>query len=260
MAKSHVAAEQAVGATNFIAKNRASIEALKSANLLKSLEINAIILGEEAVGKTTLAKYIIDAPVVYGDEDLKKIDTLASQHKNIIIKDFDKIKNEDTLYEILKRYKTRIIATSKQNIQDKVYDKFFSLSINIPPLKERKEDIYPLSNKFLEEAKRNFGIKDMEVDIKKVKLSLKRNCYSLKLDIYKYIIEQLLNESDILDMLENLLIDRLGSKNDYRNNLYIYEIPLIKAGFKKYKFQLQIAEQFGINRNTLRKKINEYKL
>ena len=50
--------------TNYIAKSRASIEALKSANLLKSVTINALIVGEAGVGKETLARHILSAPIV----------------------------------------------------------------------------------------------------------------------------------------------------------------------------------------------------
>lgn len=258
--KNHAAVEPAVDAVNFIAKNRASKEALKSANLLKSLEINALITGEEGTGKTTLARYIINAPVVSGIQDINIITSLISQYKNVIIKDFDQIKHIDILLDALQKNKTRIIATSQKTVFSKISDKFFSLSINLPPLRERKEDIYPLASKFLKDAKKDFGLNDINVDIKKIKLDLERNCYSLKLSIYKAIMEELMSEEDIMQILQDLFYKRLGSKNDYRNNLYIYEMPLIMAGFDKFKSQLKMSDQFGINRNTLRKKINEYNL
>lgn len=258
--KNHAAVEPAVDAISFIAKNRASKEALKSANLLKSLEINALITGEEGTGKTTLAKYIVNAPIINGDSDITTITTMMIQHQNVIIRNFDKIKYTDTLFGILQKNKTRIIATSQKNIFSKIRDKFFSLSINLPPLVDRREDIYPLAKKFLEDAKYDFGFRDIDIDIKEMELNLDRNCYSLKMSIYKALIEELMQEKDIMRILQNYFLKKLGSKNDYRDNLHIYEIPLIKAGLLKFKSQLKIADQFGINRNTLRKKINEYNL
>ena len=258
--KNHAVAVQVVDVINFIAYNRASKEALKSANLLKSLDINALITGEEGVGKVTLAKYIINAPIIDGSENIDAISSLILEHKKLIISNFDKITHTDTLFEALRKNKTRIIATSSKDIFHKISDKFFSLSINIPPLRERIEDIYPLAKKFLVDAKRDFGLDDIDVNIKKNRLDISRNCYSLKLSIYKLVIEELMKEEDIMQILQELLFERLGSNNDYRNNLYIYEIPLIKAGFLKFKSQLKIADKFGINRNTLRKKINEYQL
>ena len=256
----HAVAEQVVDAINFIAYSRASKEALKSANLLKSLDINALISGEVGVGKATLAKYILNAPVVDGSENIDTIINLILEHKKLIISNFDKIKHLDMLLKTLKTDKTRIIATTSKDIFNKISDKFFSLSINLPPLRDRKEDIYPLAKKFLEDAKRDFGLDDVDIEIKYDELDLRRNCYSLKFSIYKLIIKELMNEEDIMQMLQKLFLKRLGCGNDYRDNLYIYEIPLIKAGFLKFKSQLKIAESFGLNRNTLRKKINEYKL
>ena len=260
MVKNHAVAVQVVDVINFIAYSRASKEALKSANLLKSLDINALIVGEEGVGKVTLAKYIVNAPVIDGSENIDVVLSLVSEHEKLIISNFDKITHTDMLFKALQKNKTRIIATSSKDIFHKISDKFFSLSINLPPLSDRKEDIYPLAKKFLEDAKRDFGLSDIVVNIKKNRLDINRNCYSLKLSIYKLVIEELMGEEDIMQILQELFLNRLGSNNDYRNNLYMYEIPLIKAGFLKFKSQLKIADKFGINRNTLRKKINEYKL
>lgn len=258
--KIHAVAEQVVDAINFIAYSRASKEALKSANLLKSLDINALIVGEEGVGKKTLAKYILNAPIIDGSKNIDIILNLILEYEKLIISNFDKIKRLDMLFEALKKNKTRIIATTSKDIFNKISDKFFSLSINLPPLRERREDVYPLAKKFLEDAKRDFYLADINIKIKQANLDLQRNCYSLKFSIYKLVIEKLMNEDDIMQILHEILLERVGSGNDYRDNLYIYEIPLIKAGFSKFKSQLKIAENFGLNRNTLRKKINEYKL
>ena len=57
--------------------------------------------------------------------------------------------------------------------------------------------------------------------------------------------------------MENFLIEKIGSNNDYRNFLHLYEVPLIQAGIKRFKSQLQLSERLGLNRNTLRKKIAE---
>ena len=59
-------------------------------------------------------------------------------------------------------------------------------------------------------------------------------------------------------VMEEYLGGKLGSKNDYRNYIHLYEVPLIRAGLKQFKSQLQLAEKLGLNRNTLRKKIAEH--
>jgi DNA-binding protein Fis len=62
----------------------------------------------------------------------------------------------------------------------------------------------------------------------------------------------------LMGLMEHFLMERLGSNNDYRNFLHLYEVPLIRAGIKRFKSQLQLSERLGLNRNTLRKKINEH--
>lgn len=252
-------AEQVVDATKeFLAFSRASKEALKSANILKSIDANALIEGEIGVGKTTLAKHIITSTIIDGSEPIETILKLISQTNRLIIKNFDKIKQYDRLDDALKRYKTRIIATSTTTLYEKISDRFFSLKIYLPPLREREEDIYPLAKKFFKEACENFFVEcDMQMDVSS--FSLEKNCYSLKMSVYKAVIEKFYDENDMLRLTEEMLSERVLSPNSYRENLYLYDVPIIRAGLKRFKSQLQVANELGINRNTLRKKINDLK-
>ena len=246
-------------AAEFLSKSRASLEALKSANLLKSLNINALIVGDEGVGKTTLAKYIVDAPVINGSDDMDAILKTLRDNSSVIIKYFDRITNLDLVENEIKKNKNRIIATSRKEIYESSFDRFFSLKIQLPPLRERKEDIDLLSKKFLDEAKEIF-LCDLDVDLDGMDIDLQRNCHSLRKSIYKVFFENTIDEYDMMRMLQKRLYVKLGSKDDYRKNLYLYEIPLIKAGRDRFGSQSKMAKEFGINRNTLRKKINEYGL
>ncbi len=244
----------------YIAKSRASKEALKSANLLKSLNLNVLITGEAGVGKKSLARYIYEeAPIVDGlsaSELLKAVEA----NDRLIIKNFDKIKNFEKIKNILLVNDKKIIATSKKELSRKTEDDFFSLKILIPPLRERSEDVVALCDMFLNEAKEIFGDLSVELNLEDIDIDLSENCYSLKKSVFKEYFKNMLCEKDMMDMLESMLYDKIGTGNDYRKFLYLFDIPLIKSGFKKFGSQLSMSRAFGLNRNTLRKKIKEYKL
>ena len=245
--------------TSYIAKSRASVEALKSANLLKSVNINALILGESGVGKQTLAQHIVASPVVdafYFNELLTLIETNSS----LIVKNFHKITNYKKLKVALDIHKTRIIATSSLPISEPLSDDFFSLKITIPPLRERMEDVLPLIEKFAFEASVMFtGEESDNFSLKEITPDLSKNCYSLRKSVYNAYLMNSFGEDEILSMLERFLFERIGGRNDYRDLLYLFDIPMIKSGYAKFGSQLAISEKFGLNRNTLRKKINDYK-
>lgn len=248
-----------VNHVNYIAKSRASTEALKSANLLKSVAINALIIGEGGVGKQTLASHIVASPVVDATS-FNELLALMETNSSLIVKNFHKIINYKKFKVALDTYKTRIIATASLPINDALVDEFFSLKITLPPLRERMEDVLPLMEKFALEAKTMFGQDISEgFIVENIIPDLSRNCYSLRQSIYNAYLMSSFSEEDILLMMERFLSGRIGGRNDYRDLLYLFDVPLIKSGYTKFGSQLAISEKFGLNRNTLRKKINDYK-
>jgi DNA-binding NtrC family response regulator len=253
-------AAEAVDNNSFIAKSRASIEALKSANLLKSLNINALIVGEYGVGKETLAKFILPNAIVVDGSEIKELLNYVSTLDVIIIKNFENIDNYQKISLALKAHNTRIIATSLKDISEKVYDEFFSLKIIIPPLNQREEDIEPLVKKFFKEVSEIFGVKQIDdTFLKNLRVDIGNNSFSLRKSVYLRYLMETLDEVAVMDIMEGFLSKVIGGKNDYREQLYLFDVPLIRAGSKKFNSQLSMSKNFGLNRNTLRKKINDYK-
>ena len=244
--------------TSYIAKSRASLEALKSANLLKSLNINALILGEAGTGKETLAKFILPDSKIVDGNNLKEVLSYVSTNSSIIIKNFDKISNFHLLLSTIEKYKTRVIATSGTELLEKVNSEFFALMITIPPLAQREEDIEPLVQKFFEEVSAIFG-DTKDASLKDLNIDLTDNCYSLRKSVYTRYLINSLGEEDVMQVMEEFVSKKLGGRNDYRDQLYLFDVPMIRSGFKKFNSQLNMSEKFGLNRNTLRKKINDYK-
>ena len=251
-----VAAITVVVVTNFLTASSASLEAFKTANLLKGLSVNAMIIGEHGTGKLTLARYILPhAPVVNGS-NFDELLSALEKHDAIIIYRLDDIANLKRFEETLSRTKTRIIATGGFRYTPEQLEDIFTIRFVIPPLRERPEDIALLSDLFMREAEVTFGKSDF-LQSKEFLPDVSENALSLRRQVYLNCLLSGISEENLMDVTESFLIQKLGSNNDYRKFLHLFEVPLIRAGIKRFKSQLQLADKLGLNRNTLRKKIAE---
>ena len=195
---------------------------------------------------------------------------------------------------------TRIIAATHKNLSNLIEkgefreDLFYRLNvvpINIPPLRERKEDIPELVNHFLDKAK------ILKLEPKKLtsesfqileKYQWPGNVRELENFILKlcalYIDENIMNE-DLIKEIKNLqklnqqvlntdnqfskILENYLSKNIHKINkkhhgeVYSYfateleKVLLLEVLKNKNGNQLKAAELLGLNRNTLRKKVTE---
>lgn len=248
-----------VDATSFITASESSKEAFKTASLLKTLTVNSLILGEDGVGKRSLARYILpDAPVLEASDFDELLKTLESSHK-VIILNLHSAPNLQTLIDAIKKNGTHVVATAKQSISDEPLEEIFSVNFSIPPLNERLEDVDFLVQRFASEAYKLFGGSLDSFDREKIVPDLSRNANSLRRQVMVTYLLQDIEDKELMDIIEGYLSVKLGSNNDYKKFLYLYEAPLIKAGLKKFKSQLQLADKLGLNRNTLRKKIADNK-
>jgi len=248
-----------VDATSFITASPASAQAFKTATLLKTLSVNSLITGEVGVGKKSLATYILpDAPIMDAsnfDELLIALESL----REIIITNLENSPNITRVLEVIKENEVRVVATAKSSFVDENVDEIFSLKFNVPPLSERQEDVGLLIEKFAQEASLLFG-SDEDFSVVNFKPDLSKNASSLKRQVMINYLLQDIQDVELMDIMENYLHNKLGSNSDYRNFLYLYEAPLIRAGLDKFKSQLQLSDKLGLNRNTLRKKISDNKL
>ena len=247
---------QAVVVTNFLGTSRASTEAFKTANLLKTLSVNALIYGENGTGKLTLARYILpNAPILNTHNFDELLETINSSSE-IIITHVEDAPNLKRLIDTIITSKTRVIVTSSDSVQNEFLQEAFSVRIHLPPLSERLEDIDALLELFMQEANVIFG-DDKPFVMPRYEFDLSRNAISLRKQLFLHYQFSNIGESDLMAIMEQYLSDKLGSKNDYRNYLHLYEVPLIRVGLKQFKSQLQLSDKLGLNRNTLRKKIAE---
>ena len=249
---------QVVVVTNFITASEASSQAFKTATLLKTLTVNALIMGEVGVGKKCLASFILpDASI----EDASNFDELLvtlESCSEIIITNIENSPNIKRLIQAIKDNNVRVIATSKQSFSNEFIDEMFSVKFDIPSLVDRNEDVNLLIEMFEKEASVLFG-GEQTLNRKNFKADLTQNAKSLKRQVMINYLLQDIKDNELMGIIENYLEDKLGSNSDYRNFLYLYEVPLIKSGLKKFKSQLQLSDRLGLNRNTLRKKIADNK-
>lgn len=247
----------AVDVTNFLTASSASLEAFKTANLLKGLSVSAIIIGARGTGRLTLARYILPhAPIIDASNFDELLDSLE-KHDAIIVHGIDDISNLKRFEESVIRTKTRIIATGGFRFSHVQLENIFSIRLTIPSLSERPEDIILLSELFAREAQVTFGNTDL-INMSEFLPDVSENALSLRRQVYLHSLLSSVGEDDLMGIMENFLLQKLGSNNDYRKFLHLYEVPLIRAGIKRFKSQLQLADKLGLNRNTLRKKISEH--
>jgi len=251
-------AAAAVDVTNFVTASEASYQAFKTATLLKTLSVNALIMGEVGVGKKSLASFILpDASVVDASNFDELLVTLESCSE-IIISNIDTSPNIERLIQTIKNNSIRVVATSRQSFSNEFIDDLFSVKFDIPPLSERMEDVEELVQTFAKEASELFGgSQNLELDNFQPNLTL--NSKSLKRQVMINYLLQDIKDNELMEIIENYLYNKMGSNSDYRNFLYLYEVPLIKAGLSRFKSQLQLSDKLGLNRNTLRKKISDNK-
>jgi len=239
---------------NYITASASSAEAFKTATLLKTLSVNSLITGEVGVGKKSLAQYILPDAATIDASNLDELLTTLQSVNQVIITNLENSPNINKILNLVDSKNIRVIATAKSSYYHEAIDKLFSIKFDIPPLEQRKEDIKELIQKFTKEASHMFSI-TYDFNLDSFTPDLSQNANSLRRQVMISYLLQDIKESELIGIIEAYLVDKLGSNNDYKNFLHIYEVPLIKAGLHRFKSQLQLSDKLGLNRNTLRKKI-----
>ncbi len=227
---------------------------IKGFNLTKTLFVSSIIIGEPNIGKKSLARYMFpNTPLVSGT-DQEEVEAALEIYDELIISDFEKLSNQDSLNLDNKR----IIATANFIGNKQTIDNLFAFIYTMPSLKERNEDTLYICDLFIKEAQSNLMLESKIVNKDEIYLNLTHNSKTLKKSIYQHLMKHFMDKNSIEDAMYHFLLNHLEGNNVYKEYLSLYEKPLIKAGLTKYGSQLQLSQILGINRNTLRKKIHEH--
>ena len=90
-----------VDATNFIKESKASKEAFKTATLLRTLKINALIKGQSGVGKKTLARYILPNAPLIDAKNYEELLSVLQSSKEVIITHIENVSNIKVILDII---------------------------------------------------------------------------------------------------------------------------------------------------------------
>ncbi len=184
----------------------------------------------------------------------------------------------------------RIIAATNKNIEEMVKNHTFRedlyyrinvVTINVPPLRDRKEDIKELVHYFIQKYNKKLGktIKGITAESMKklTEYSWPGNVRELENIIQKAIVfcnndyisidslsypdlKKTGNYKSLDDAIENLvnLAFRDGCHDKFQDILSLIEKRMVKRALELTKGnQVQAAKLLGISRNTLRKKLEE---
>ncbi len=227
----------------------------KGLQLSKSLFVSSIIVGEPYTGKLTLVRQVYPQSLYVDAHDLNTLKSALENHDEIIIYNFESIVNLDH-YDFQNK---RIIAIANKMGNKEAIEKHFAFIYELPPLRERLDEAKKIAETLRKEMENELMLEE-SIMIDFDALDLRQNFKSLKISLYKQLIKKSLTPTDIEEVLYDLFLEKLEGKNGYKDFLPLYERPLILAGLKKYKSQLQLSDVLGLNRNTLRKKIKEHNL
>jgi len=227
---------------------------IKGLNLTKTLFVSSIVIGEPYIGKKSLVTYLFpDAPIVSG-EDQEAVESMLQESDELIITNFEKLRNQESLNFDNKR----VIATANYVANQHTIDSLFAFIYHLPSLKERPEDVAFIKEKFIQQACSDLMIDDGSISLHSVPTNLAYNSKSLKKSVYQYLMSKSMGKEEIQQAVYYYIYENLEGNNGYKEYLELYEVPLIEAGLAKFKSQLQLSQVLGINRNTLRKKIHEH--
>ncbi len=224
----------------------------QSLRLGASLYIASLIKGPRYAGKKSMCRRLFASMKHVDAEDESRVRKMLESEQELMIFDLHKLKNPLSLDLSGKK----IIATTANDLPAD-FEERFAYIYTMPPLPERPDDVELFTDHFAKKAKKTFMLEeDTKISIEDLDLS--ENFHSLISSIFREVSIKSCTMKDIQRALYLKFSKNMKGNNFYKESLGIFEKPLLRAGLAKYGSQLKLANILGINRNTLRKKINEY--
>lgn len=167
----------------------------------------------------------------------------------------------------------RLISATNQPLDEMIEEKQFrqdllyrinTIQIEIPPLRERKEDIPPLAEFFIRKYEKKYNKTDLQITNSALE-KLENHYWKGNVRELQHVIEKaiILSEKNVLRPSDFILgpvakdYNRLESEDEF--NLEENEKKLIFKALRKFKGNVSLtAKRLGINRTTLYAKMKKY--
>ncbi len=222
---------------------------------------------EEADGGTLLLDEIADMPIAIQPKFLRAIQEGEGSRLGS-----NKLMSYD-LRIISATNKDLKTELDKKRFREDLFFRLFSVEIQLPPLRDRKEDIVPLAIAFLEETSRKFKKKVSGFSPAVLNLfedySWPGNVRQLRSEVERLVAltpdgKTILPDKCSRGLLENTPIESLSNEPkgfSIPEQVKSLEIRLIRRALKETSGnRLKAAELLGITRQGLHKKIKRYQL
>ncbi|MFN2366627.1 MAG: sigma 54-interacting transcriptional regulator, partial [Desulfurivibrionaceae bacterium] len=149
-----------------------------------------------------------------------------------------------------------------------LYQRLACITLNIPPLRERKEDIIPLANFFLGKCAKEYkvGVKKLSADAERMLIAAEwpNNVSELKKVLLNAVLR---SNSSVLSAADlPLTSEEIGSETMRINPDQVWSMEemekrqIVKALEQANGVKLKAAKILGISRDTLYKKIKKYRI
>jgi|GEM_PF-1972328 len=160
------------------------------------------------------------------------------------------------------------LMMEKETFRRDLYQRLACITLKIPPLRERKEDILPLANFFLEQHVREYGLSDKQLssDAERSLISYEwpDNIRELKNVLLNAVVRSsgsVINSSDLPLNTEDAGSETMRIRPDQVFSMEEMERrQILKALERANGVKLKAAKILGISRDTLYKKIKKYRI
>lgn len=157
-------------------------------------------------------------------------------------------------------------AVADGTFRDDLYYRLNVINIEIPPLRERKDEIAPLAFRFVKQYNKQYGIN------KKLKYEVIRELeeYDWPGNIrqLKNVIERMVvvSDGDYIEIPDLPWLASSDSSESYNEHLSLqgqlneYEREILKKAKEKYGSSREIGKALKVDQSTIVRKLNKYKL